>query len=61
MTTKTFLTYEQLDSMIAAGVSVTLAASGHALTIWSSEHHGSIYAWNGLAQAFQFVRGAFKS
>lgn len=59
--TKRFLTYEQLDALIASGVLVTLAESGRALTVWSSAHHGSIYAWNGIAQSFQFVGGAFRS
>lgn len=55
-----FLTYEHLDKMIASGVSVTLAETGHTLTVWDSATHGSIYAWNGLAQAFQFIGGAFR-
>jgi hypothetical protein len=59
--TKKFLTYEQLDSLIASGVSVTLADNGRILTVWASANHGSIYAWNGLAQSFQFIGGAFKS
>lgn len=56
-----FLTYEQIDALIASGVSVTLAESGRVLVVWSSANHGSMYAWNGLAQSFQFVRGASRS
>lgn len=58
---QTFLTYEQLDELIISGVNVTLSETGRVLVVWSSAHHGSMYAWNGLAQSFQFVRGAFKS
>ena len=59
--TNTFLTYEQLDALIASGVSVSLADSGRVLTVWASVTHGSLYAWNELAQSFQFVRGAFRT
>lgn len=58
---QTFLTYEQLDELIASGVNVTLSETGRVIVVWSSPRHGSMYAWNGLAQSFQFVRGAFKS